>query len=384
VRLAPTLLADTGALSRTCVRGEPGAAAYDRWAELALDAYEADRRETRAYGMLNYGDWFGERRSNWGDLEYDTPYGFVLEYLRGGSSRYFVLGQQAAWHLADVDTAHYHDDPRKAGRQYLHSLGHVGDYYPDAYVAGAISREAMSWSHTWVEGLYLYALLTGERRLLEVANRTASIAAGADLNHYDFTNCRECGWPLRHLVGAYQATGRAQFLNGARIIVERVLERQRPTGGWERLMVPDHCNHVPPRHMGNAGFMVGVLLAALKRFHEETGDAAVARAIVAAGGYLRRSMWEPEARAFRYTSCPQVKTDPELNTQLLEGIAYGWRLSGDADLREVLLSGLAACLSSTIGSGEPPIGKDVSMRLRSMPFIMHDAIVAQAAPTAAG
>ena len=125
-------------------------------------------------------------------------------------ARYFTLGWQAAWHLADVDTVHYHPDANKAGLQYLHSIGHVGDYYPEAYIAGAISQEAISWSHTWVEGLYLYALLTGERRLMEAANRTVRFRR-RDLNHYDFTNCRECGWPLRHLVGAYQATGRAQF-----------------------------------------------------------------------------------------------------------------------------------------------------------------------------
>ncbi|MGQ9555645.1 MAG: exo-rhamnogalacturonan lyase family protein [Anaerolineae bacterium] len=381
VRLAPRFLADTGALSAISVRGETGTEAYDRWTEQALALYEADRLETRAYGMLNFGDWFGERRSNWGDMEYDTPYGFVLEFLRGGSSQYFTLGWQAAWHLADVDTCHHHADPNLAGRQYLHSIGHVGDYYPEAYIAGAIAQEAMSWSHTWVEGLYLYGLLTGERRLLEVADRTVAVLAGAALNHYDFSNCRECGWPLRHLIGAYQATGRRQYLNGARIIVERILERQRPTGGWERLMVPGHCFHVPPRHMGNAGFMVGVLLAALKRYHEETHEQAVGESIVAAGRYLIRSMWEPEQSAFRYTSCPQSKTNPELNAQILEGIGYAWRLSGDEELKQVLLTGLEACLSSPHNSTTPPDGKDISMRMRSLPFIMHDIV--QAGRTAA-
>jgi hypothetical protein len=374
VRVDPHVFVETGVLSPFCVRGDGGAEEYDRWVEQALAVYEADREETRAYGMLNYGDWFGERRSNWGDMEYDTPYGFILEYLRGGSSRFFALGWQAAWHLADVDTCHHHPDPRLAGRQYLHSIGHVGDYYPEAYIPGAISQEAMSWSHTWVEGLYLYSLLTGERRLLEVAERTMAALAGEELNHYDFTNCRECGWPLRHLMGAYQATGRRWYLNGARIIVERVLERQRPTGGWERMLVPGHCFHVPPRHMGNAGFMVGVLLAALKRYHEETLDQAVGKAIVDAAHYLVRSMWVPEQNAFRYTSCPQSKVDPELNAQILEGIGYAWRLSKSEKLAQILSAALTSCLTSPRGSGTPPVGKDISMRMRSMPFIMRDAV----------
>ena len=37
--------------------------------------------------------------------------------------------------------------------------------------------------------------------------------------------------------------------------------RKRPSGGWDRLMVPGHCLCEPPRHTGNAGFMVGILLA---------------------------------------------------------------------------------------------------------------------------
>jgi len=376
VRVNPRLFIDTGVLSPFAVRGEDPQGAYDAWVDWALAAYDADREATQAYGMLNYGDWYGERRSNWGDMEYDTPYGFLLEYVRGGSPRAWDLGLQAAWHLVDVDTCHYHSDPAKAGRQYLHSLGHVGGYYPDGYLPGAIAQESMSWTHTWVEGLFLYALLTGERRLWDVAGRTIEILAGADLNHYDFTNCRDSGWPLRHLIGAYQATGRRQFLNGARIIVERVLERQHATGGWERLMVPGHCFHLPPRHMGNAGFMVGILTAALKRYHEETRDAEVGQAIVAAARYLVNSMWEDSENAFHYTSCPQSRVTPALNAQILEGFAYAWRISGDERLRDVFLRGWEAC-AETEGRDEPPLGKNVSMRLRSMPFMLGDVLAAR-------
>jgi hypothetical protein len=238
----------------------------------------------------------------------------------------------------------------------------------------------MSWTHTWVEGLYLYGLLTGESRLLDTATRSMEILAGADLNNYDFTNCRDCGWPLRHLIGAYQATGQKRFLNGASIIVDRVLERQRSTGGWERLLVVGHCYHIPPRHMGNAGFMVGVLLAALKRYHMETEDPAVAKAIVDASRYLVTNLWEPEYGAFRYTSCPDSTISAELNTQILEGLGYAWQLSKDESLREVLLAGLDVCLTTPYNSTTPPVGKDISSRMRSMPFIMNDVVNARAEP----
>jgi len=374
VRLDPRLLADTGVLSPLSIRGEEGAEEYDRHSERLAELFDQNRIESHSYGMMNYGDWWGERRYNWGDMEYDTPYGMLLEYLRGGSERCFTLGWQAAWHLADVDTCHYHVDPHAAGRQYLHSLGHVGGYYPDGYLPGAIARQAMSWTHTWIEGLFLYALLSGERRLWDVANRTVEILAGADLNDYDFTNCRDCGWPLRHLIGAYQATGRALYLNGASIIVERVLERQRDSGGWERLMVPGHCFHVPPRHMGNASFMIGILLAALKRYHEETQDEAVGKAIVAGARYLVRVMFEDDTSLFRYTTCPQSVASEGLSAQVLEGVGYAWRLSKDVKLRHALVAGMQACLDNPENRISPPVGKDISTRLRSLPFIMYDVV----------
>jgi hypothetical protein len=331
--------------------------------------------------MMNFGDWYGERRYNWGNMEYDTPYGFLLEYLRGGDARYFTLGWQAAWHLVDVDTCHYHPNSALVGLQYAHSLGHVGGYYPDNYLPGAIARDMFHWDHMWVEGLYLYGLLTGESRLLEMANRCVEILATRELNDYDFTNCRDCGWPLRHLIGAYQATGRKQFLNGASIIAERVLERQRASGGWDRLMVPGHCFHIPPRHMGNAGFMVGVLLAALKRYHMETQSPAVAEAIINAANYLVTNLWEADHDAFRYTSCPESVIDRELNAQILEGIGYAWQLSKDEKLRKVLIAGLDACLTTPHNSTTPPDGKDISSRMRSMPYIMYDIVHATSEAT---
>jgi hypothetical protein len=96
--------------------------------------------------------------------------------------------------------------------------------------------------------------------------------------------------------------------------------------------------------------------------------------IVNAARYLMRSMWEPTLSAFRYTSCPQSRTARELNAQILEGVGYAWRLSGDQELRHALLAGLSACLTTPHHSTTPPDGKDISSRMRSMPFIMVDIV----------
>ena len=75
-------------------------------------------------------------------------------------------------------------------------------------------------------------------------------------------------------MGAYNATDDPFYLNAARIVVDRVLERQTPDGGWDRQLVPGHCSDMP-RHHGNAGFMVGVLMSGLKYYAEATDDQRV-------------------------------------------------------------------------------------------------------------
>ena len=333
---------------------------YEKWVDGTLKAYAEDREESRAYGLLNYGDWFGERTYNWGNMEYDTPWCYLQEYLRGGDPQFCTWAEEATRHLIDVDTCHYGS---QTGQQYTHSVGHVGNYYPDGYRESAIFQGRWSPSHTWVEGPFLYHLLSGNARALEGAMKTCELLLGNILNDYDFTNCRNCGWHLIHLSAAYKTTGRRVFLNAARIIVDRVLERQRDTGGWDRLMVPGHCYCHPPRHMGNAGFMVGILMVGLKRYHEATGEKRVADAIVNAADYCINSMWVKKTRSFHYTSCPESSINAGADMRILKGVAYAYGFSKKKHFKDILTAGIKTAL------GRPPtarrgIGKGISSPMR--------------------
>ena len=345
---------------------------YETWVEAARNVYAKDRKESRAYGMLNYGDWFGERVYNWGNMEYDTPWCFLQEYLRGGHADFYTWAEEAARHLIDVDTCHYHADPGEVGSQYLHSVGHAGDYYPEGYRERAIFSSRWSVSHTWVEGLFMYHLLTGDARALESAMKTSTLLVGDLLNDYDFTNCRNSGWHLIHLAAAYKATGRKVFLNGARIIVDRVLERQHDTGGWERLMVPGHCFCIPPRHMGNAGFMIGVLMAGLKRFYEATGEKRVRDAIVKAAEFCIDDMWVPENRAFRYTSCPHSSVGRSADMGILKGIAAAYGFSRKQRLKDVLFEGVQSSMADRSTGQHRGVGKSISMPMRGACQVLVD------------
>jgi len=345
---------------------------YEAWVEAAREAYAADREESRAYGMLNYGDWFGERTYNWGNLEYDASWCFLQEYLRGGDPAFYAWAEEAARHLVDVDTCHQSPNPKAAGEQYTHCVGHVGGYYPDGYRERAIFGGRWSPSHTWVEGLFLHHLLSGDPRSLEGAMKTSGLMAGEMVNDYDFTNCRNCGWPLIHLSAAYRATGRRVYLNAARIIVDRVLERQRPSGGWERLMVPGHCHCLPPRHTGNAGFMVGILMVGLKRYSEATGERRVREAIVRAADYCIDAMWVPERSAFRYTSCPLSSVGGGADMRILKGIATALRFSGKERFREVLAAGAQSAMAGRLPKAHRGVGKSICSPMRGAPQVLVD------------
>jgi len=383
----------SGAVGELAEKGE-GPADYERWLEDARKRFLTDRSRRRAYGMMNHGDWFGERRYNWGNMEYDTPWVFLNEYLRGGDAQWFDLGRDAALHLVDVDTCHASPSESAVAGQYAHCMGHVGGYYPTGYREASTAVGGMTPSHTWVEGLFLYSGMTGDVRAFENAKATCDrLAASVDERTYDFGNCRDSGWLLIHLCAAYRATLSKRYFDAARVVVERVLERQRESGGWERMMVPGHCYCDPPRHMGNAAFMIGVLMAGLKRYHQITKDPRVRTCIVRAAHYVVDVHWSPDLKVFRYTNCPHIWANVSMNPQMIEGLGYAWRLSKSDRIAEALVGAVDRCFSPKLSDpkrdakiklavpGYPlrvfdtvdgGVGKSVSLWMRQAPFALHD------------
>jgi len=346
---------------------------YERVVANGLDVFLRDRADRRQYGMLNFGDWHGERRYNWGNMEYDTPHAFALQFVRSGDVRFLGLARQAADHHGHVDLCRHSPDRSEVGKVYAHCMGHVGGYYPANYREMATAVGGMTVSHTWSEGFWDCHFLTGDADAREAALLVTDAYNGGYLNDFDFPTCRNAGWHLILALGTYQATGDPYCLNAAHIIVERVLERQRDTtGGWDRMMVPGHCFCPPPRHTGNAGFMVGVLLAGLKRYHQATGDPRVADCIVRGADYLVNSTWVKEEKIFRYTSCPKSHATPGLGLQVAEGLSYAQRLSGKKRLRDVFLESLRRCLAVPMSRGGTGFGKGYSMYLRSGPAALWE------------
>ncbi|NLF18616.1 MAG: PKD domain-containing protein [Lentisphaerae bacterium] len=347
---------------------------YDVKVNEAFDAYMKAREDNREYGQFNFGDWWGERVINWGNIEYDTQHAFFLQFARSGDLRFLQAGEEAERHNRDVDTVHAHQDPQRVGRVYAHCIGHVGNYYQKSPLDGpnrGSPRGGFTPSHTWCEGHTDHFFLTGERRSQTTAAKIADHYGTYGTRDYDFRNCREPGWDLIFTMAVYRGTSDPFYLNAARIIVDRVLERQTPEpalgtagGGWRRRMVPGHCL-CEPAHYGNAGFMVGVLLTGLKWYHLETGDARVAESLHQGARFLANDMWEPDIQGFRYTTCPKSSKGAWSNLLLFDGMGYAYRLTGDKDIARVLMAGTDAAIESLSGWG-----KSYTMYIRVAPHVL--------------
>jgi hypothetical protein len=342
---------DSLALGQIAPTGTEWSTPYDGQMEKCVANYLKARDRGRDYGMMNYGDWWGERRFNWGNIEYDDAHVWMLHFARTGDMRAFLLGDRAAKHYGDVDCIHYSPYPSRLGAGYSHCLGHVGGFFQENPVEGGTLQGGSSPCHTRTEGLVEHYLLTGDRRSRDAALGIAEHFDGAWLNNYDMSNCRVPGWHIVLTMSLYQATADPFYLNAAKIIGRRAIERAHPDGGWRRCLVPGHCFDLP-RHRGEAGFMVGVLLAGMKYYHEATGDPQAADVLVKASRWLVRETYDPASNQFRYTSCPNSSKPSTSPSMACEGFAYAARLTGASDLA-TLTRDVAKDLVSRTGGSNP-------------------------------
>ena len=374
-------LNETHVLSSIASKVDSPSPQYEATIDQTYHEWRKDRDHWRQYGFMNFGDWYGEGTWCWGNNEYDAAYGHYMEFLRGGVPHWFTLAGQAARHLADVDTVNFSKKPSQVGGQYIHMPGHAGGFLPP-YFRSKIKGSNLIPSHMWVEGPVLHYLLTGDETLRESLDRTADFLIhggmrdiSGGLDHYDYSSCRECGWYLIHLCAVARMMDNPRYLNAAYIILERVLERQEPGGGWLRMLMEGHCAGPPPRQRGEAGFMVGVLLEGLRRLHELTGDERVAEAIVGGARWLIDNVYEPDKKHFRYTPCTNRGggAGPVFTLGVIAGLGYAYHLSGDPSMGAILKHALKevgqphAMFDELNHTG---FGKDVCFETRFVPTLL--------------
>lgn len=303
---APTSwYAETGAVGLMTPRVEGEFEEYESFVERSFEGFQKRREKLGEYGMLNFGDWWGERGYNWGNVEYDTQHVMLMEYLRTGDRKFLKRGCEAAIHNRDVDGVHYAPNPRAVGTVIVHCMFHVGGYEvrtPDrglAYPTGGFNR-----GHVWTRGLFDHYLITGDRRSLEWALRISDYLAGQMTVGFSVGNHaeRDTAWPIFGVMAAYEATADPYYLNAAKLMIEDVIRRQIPdTGNWG---FPAGYSKVEPKPIGGYAWCCGLLISALELYNRYVHDPRVDEVIVRAARWLVRDEWVKEKQGFRATSCP--------------------------------------------------------------------------------
>ena len=332
---------------------------YDETLADAIDGYADGRDRRREYGMMNFGDWYGERRWNWGNLEYDLGHGFLMQYARTGHPTFRRHADEILRHQRDVDTRHYARDPRRIGQQWIHSMGHTAGYYPDTY-KDMKSYAGRGWSdnrgHIWAQGMFEHYLLGGDTRSWETALLIADWAAGPQTTNFRFGNAREPGWMTKLVMSAYASTEDPFYLNAATLMLDATHAQSLATddhGFYYHILPKGHCNCVKDhKHYGEAGFMLGVLMTGMKMYYDVTGSETVADDIAKTARFVVDTMWEPLDCGFRYTSCPETSASGGSSWIMMEGLAFGARHAGDKALADTCREAMVGAWRSLPRSGK--------------------------------
>ena len=327
------------------------------------------RERQREYDFFSFGDWYGERRYNWGNLEYDMAWGLLVHFARTADLRFLARAVEASRHMAAIDVINDAASPYNLGRVHVHCLAHTGGYHPKR-IEGAeywFNHGGHDVGHTWTQGMYTTYCLTGDRRCLDSAELVATwLATHYTQAFYRWVH-RNYGWATLAVLGGYHTTGNPYYLNAARMFTEYTLAKQDPgTGHWPHPI--GECTH-SPKCMGGKAFMTGVGLTALKMMDQIDPDEDVKHAIVRGCDWLRHRMWHPWDNSFQYAECSNFdKSSTHAGTYMLCGaLAYAHNLCPKPEFKQMLL----LSLGDMIRRGPSGSGKGYAMQIRMVPYALH-------------
>ena len=198
-------------------------------------------------GILDYGEKVLTNN------EEDQGHSYAVEYYRSGSYLNYCKLVAQMLHNSTVDVVCWDPDPLRMGGTPYHT-----SYHQDAVCVT---------SHTWTEGMFEYAYITGDHEAFKAAVGICDwilrfMEAKPGLVKQDG---REIGWPIMALAAGYQATGDRRYLDGAFRLVDFYREKIAVHG--------ELANEEPPGtdyHLSGYGEYAG--FEAMHKLWKVTGD----------------------------------------------------------------------------------------------------------------
>ena len=363
--------AQSGVVPGVTVKSDTRFDGWDAKRTNVFDQHLQLKERQREYGFLNYGDWYGERGSNWGNNEYDTAKSLFATFARTGNRDMQRLAVATAMHQADVDVAHAYPDPYHVGGQSLHSIGHTGFYgqKPTATKPGVYGTwsNAHSWQlhaangHTWVGGLLDAWRYTGAARVRDAALEQGEHITWCMSKVFRSlgTHERSAGWSLTAICQLAESTNDPEYLEAAKRIVAIPLKEQKfdKGGAWPHPL-PDGHNGGHPDTFGNAIFLIGTVTEGLRQYHRLTGDPAAKKSLEAACEWFNITR-NPEKGQWPYTASWDGKVYIDSNTlatYLTPAMLYTARLCDRKDIAESAVAAVESAYKDRVSG----FGKSVA------------------------
>ena len=377
----PSAYCESGVFPPIRPRREGTFDTFEKTFDASFANLEKGRQERAEYGWMNFGDWFGERRWNWGNNEYDLSYVCAVNFVRTGNLDFLNRGIEMARHYTTVDVNFYPRSPKTRELVYAHSTGHVGGFVKKDdprleteknFIANLVGSADGSGGHCHQPGNFYLACLTGDKRFFEVAEMACMNQAKYYTPAFNFSIERAAGWALTNAMAAYHFTRNPFYLQAADIYVETILSKQNPeTGCFDLPQDQSECDCPDKKeHRGGKAFATGVLMHGLARYYEATQKPEAKQSIVRCADWLLDYSWNESAKGFRYkTGCPKYADSGWYAVIVTEGIAYAGELTGNSRYRDFLVRTLGVELGQTTDSS-PSSGKNFSQRFRHIPHTL--------------
>lgn len=221
------------------------------------------------FGWENFGDiaWGDGFSSN----HYDLTFGVLINYWRTGDYGFLDMGRDLCAHRRDYDQCHTTDpsSPRRGGQSYEKGYTHGNYNAPEA-------------SHTWVHGLLLYYVTTGDEGAFEAALEVGAFVQRQSPESWSgYWGSRILGWQLECLINLWDYVGKTQYLNEAKSTVMR-WEQLDQQGGADGMWA--NPGWATPHAQA---WMHAIVLNAISKYYINTYDQSAVPTITRMADWMR-------------------------------------------------------------------------------------------------
>jgi hypothetical protein len=320
----------------------------------------------KPFGSGQFADWEQKQVTHYNQIEfegatlgdcgnsdqyYNSIHSSYQLYTRTGDIEYLINGRKWALH-------HARDQIYLSGPY----IGHGKCGNPDSEGIDDVSLNKTRY--TYVRGLVDDYFLWGSEEAKDVAGIVVDnfYMTHDDIFYYlppgssEFWTEREPAFALIGLVAYYEATNDPTYLNRATQRVDSLYQMQADNGGtaWVHNLNAHDPAECWSNSRGVSPWMSGLLLEGIIQYHRVTGSSVARQSILwaldylAVNGLATTGPYAGDSFVYMYgCSNPVYRAGvPDVDNHISHAFAYGYRLTGDTDYKNIALAVFNTCVEN--------------------------------------